>query len=34
MKNFLVSIALGMVPGKIWDGFTKAHGGYIVVKKN
>ncbi len=34
IKNFLVSIALGMVPGKVWDGFTKAHGGYIVVKNN
>ncbi|RLA06112.1 MAG: HpaII family restriction endonuclease [Gammaproteobacteria bacterium] len=34
IKNFLVSVALGMVPGKIWDGFTKAHGGYIVVKNN
>ncbi len=34
IKNFLVSIALGMVPSKVWDGFTKAHGGYIVVKNN
>lgn len=34
IKNFLVSIALGMVPSKIWDGFTKANGGYIVVKNN
>lgn len=34
MKNFLVSIALGMVPSKVWDGFTRAHGGYIVVKNN
>lgn len=33
IKNFLVSIALGMVPSKEWDGFTKAHGGYIVVKQ-
>ena len=23
-----------MVPGKVWDGFTKAHWGYIVVKEN
>ncbi len=23
-----------MVPGKIWDGFIKAHGGYIVVKND
>ncbi|USN58210.1 MAG: HpaII family restriction endonuclease [Candidatus Peribacteria bacterium] len=34
IKNFLISIALGMVPGKVWDGFTKAHGGYIIVKDN
>jgi len=34
IKNFLVSIALGMVPSKVWDGFTKTHGGYIVVKNN
>lgn len=32
MKNFLQSTALGMVPSRIWDGFTKAHGGYIVVR--
>lgn len=31
-KNLLIASALGMVPGKEWDGFTKAHGGYIVVK--
>jgi HpaII restriction endonuclease len=34
IKNFLVSVALGMVPSKEWDGFTKAHGGYIIVKNN
>ncbi len=34
IKNFLISIALGMVPGTEWDGFTKAHGGYIIVKNN
>jgi len=34
VKNLLVSIALGMIPSKEWDGFTKAHGGYIVVKQN
>jgi len=34
MKNFLVSVALGMVPSKNWDGFTKAHWWYIVVKEN
>lgn len=34
VKNFLHSTALGMVPSKIWDGFTKAHGGYIVVRSD
>lgn len=34
VKNFLHSTALGMVPSKIWDGFTKAHGGYIVVRND
>lgn len=34
MKNFLDSVALGMVPSKIWDGIMQAHGGYIVVKEN
>lgn len=34
MKNFLVSVALGMTPAKEWGGDTKAHGGYIVVKEN
>jgi hypothetical protein len=34
VKNFLQSTALGMVPSKIWDGFTKAHGGYIVVRND
>lgn len=34
VKNFLDAIALGMVPSVEWDGFTKAHGGYIVVKEN
>lgn len=34
LKNFLVSVALGMTPGKVWDGNTKAHGGYIIVKEN
>jgi type II restriction enzyme len=32
IKQFLHSTALGMVPSKKWDGFTKAHGGYIVVR--
>ncbi len=34
IKNFLDSVALGMVPSKVWEGFTQAHGGYIVVKKD
>lgn len=34
VKNFLDAIALGMVPSVRWDGFTKAHGGYIVVKED
>lgn len=34
IKNFLQSTVLGMVPSKIWDGFTKAHGGYIVVRND
>jgi type II restriction enzyme len=34
IKNFLDAIALGMVPSRPWDGFSKAQGGYIVVKEN
>ena len=34
VKNFLSSIALGMMPSKDWDGYTEAHGGYIIVKEN
>lgn len=34
IKEFLVSIALGMTPAKEWDGYTKAHGGYIIVKED
>lgn len=34
IKNFLDAVALGMVPSKEWDGFTRAHGGYIVVKED
>lgn len=34
IKNFLSAIALGMTPKKEWDGFTQAHGGYIIVKEN
>lgn len=32
MKVLLVDVALGMTPGKIWDGRFDANGGYIVVK--
>ncbi|CAC9596840.1 Type II restriction enzyme HpaII (EC 3.1.21.4) [uncultured Gammaproteobacteria bacterium] len=34
IKSFLETATLGMVPSKVWDGFTKAYGGYIVVKNN
>lgn len=34
VKRFLSDIALGMTPKKEWDGYTKAHGGYIIVKEN
>lgn len=32
VKQLLVSIALGLVPSKLWDGLMLAHGGYLVVK--
>ena len=34
VKRFLADIALGMTPQKEWDGHTRAHGGYIIVKEN
>ncbi|MGM0199735.1 HpaII family restriction endonuclease [Enterococcus sp. DIV1314a] len=34
VKKFLMSSALGMVPGTKWDGNDEATGGYIVVKDN
>lgn len=34
IRHFLDAVALGMVPSKLWDGFMRAHGGYIVVKEN
>lgn len=34
VKRFLSDIALGMTPSKEWDGYTKACGGYIIVKEN
>lgn len=32
VKNLLTSTALGMMPGKAWDGKYDANGGYLVVK--
>lgn len=32
VKKLLVDIAVGMTPGKIWDGIHDATGGYIIVK--
>jgi type II restriction enzyme len=34
VRHFLDAVALGMVPSRSWDGFMRAHGGYIVVKEN
>lgn len=34
IKQFIAAYALGMVASKKWDGSTKAHGGYLIVKKN
>lgn len=34
ITQLLLNIALGMVPQTKWDGFIKADGGYIVVKKD
>lgn len=32
LKTLLIDVALGMTPGRIWDGRYDANGGYIVVK--
>lgn len=32
LKTLLIDVALGMTPGKAWDGRYDANGGYIVVK--
>ena len=32
-KRFLSSIALGMQPSKLWNGYDEANGGYLVVTK-
>lgn len=34
IKKFLCSSALGMDPGKVWDGRDEANGGYIIVTKS
>jgi len=33
-KEFLCSIALGMMPSKKWNGLDEANGGYVVVTKS
>lgn len=32
LKKFLCACALGMKPGRTWDGIDEANGGYIIVK--
>ena len=32
VKKFLCSVALGMMPSKVWDGHDEANGGYVIVK--
>lgn len=34
VKKFLVDSALGMVPGKVWNGVYDSTGGYLVVKED
>ena len=34
IKNFLYDIALGLKPSELWDGLIRAHGGYIIVRKD
>ena len=34
MKQFLSSVALGMLPETEWDGKDQANGGYIIVKRD
>jgi hypothetical protein len=34
LKALLHNIALGMVPSTAWDGFLRAHGGYIIVRED
>ena len=33
-KKFLCSVALGMMPSKVWDGQDEAYGGYVIVKED
>lgn len=32
IKRFLLDVALGMVPGKAWQGTWQAYGGYLIVQ--
>ena len=34
IKRFLSDVALGLMPGKMWDGIYQANGGYIVVRQD
>lgn len=34
IQEFLLAVAFGMQPSKIWNGTYETHGGYIVVKEN
>lgn len=34
VKNFLLNIALGMMPGVVWDGRLESHGGYLILRED
>lgn len=34
VRSFLVAVALGMLPTKVWTGILDATGGYLVVKED
>ncbi|MDD4847993.1 MAG: HpaII family restriction endonuclease [Bacteroidales bacterium] len=34
IKRFLVDVALGLMPSKVWDGKYDATGGYLIVKED
>ena len=34
IKKLICASALGMTPGKKWDGYEQATGGYIIIKKD